>query len=258
MTSLSPPDGLIWHLCPPYDEFRGGLDVDTTFRCRARIVCVRVHEWSDEIVSALDFVKKKFPEATAGVWAPSSFPGASIAELIDLGPDLWLSGETRFAQQAEQQLTDVRRLDRRVIRWFGDRGIRMTSPERALWRSAFASNAASTDLNGMVARLGLSARTLRRKLRRSAARCPSGVLRMAKVLLGIVRSQKPSMSLAESAFLAGYGDYSSFYRATRSALGISPSATRGTLGVNWLLDLWWQQRDRSKHEHCIDGQLRPL
>lgn len=166
----------------------------------------------------------KRPRATAGHRALFKAPlifGAETAALLLRGKDL-----DRPVLQADSTLGGyLDQLAGSILASLKTRGSFADSVRRALWPEL---NGGEADLEGIAGRLGVSSRTLQRRLREEgtsfAEVLESFRREMALHLLG-----ERSLAVYEVAYLLGYSEPSTFYRAFRRWERVSPREFRRSL-----------------------------
>jgi AraC-like DNA-binding protein len=94
---------------------------------------------------------------------------------------------------------------------------------RAVLREGLAGGTSSVD--DVARRLGLSSRTLQRRLAGEGASFQQ-VLRETRTALGVHYLAKTTLPIAEVAFLLGFDEPNSFYRAWRAWTGETPDSVR--------------------------------
>jgi AraC-like DNA-binding protein len=141
-----------------------------------------------------------------------------------------------------ESMTDPTNLDDDVSEWALRRIGGSSTPETAhllryLIAQAVKSKGATSEIQS-----SFSIRRARRCLARDGLPPPSSWRRVGKALETALAVQaEPNISLLEIAYRLGYSDQSSLSHQFRRLFELSPSAVRGTLGWEWLLERWFRR-----------------
>ncbi|HEU0079503.1 MAG TPA: helix-turn-helix domain-containing protein [Longimicrobiaceae bacterium] len=194
------------------------------------------------LAHAVHRLRVRFPGAPVILWAAGA-PERGIAELaLRAGRlrvrALLLDGHS-IAEVLRPVLTSREGLAEDAVDWLHLRGLAVSPALAHIVRHVFALAPQHSRIHPLLDCLGEAESSVRARFRKKGLPPPHCWLQAARALYAAVEIQgRPGEPLLRIADTGGYGDAAALSKQVYGAFGIRPSALRGTLGWEWLLDQW--------------------
>lgn len=202
----------------------------------------------DRLQRALARARRRLPNAALTIRIPDGRSGAAVAEVCAHaaavgGHGVAFDGE-RPASALRRALTRPPTLDDDLARWLeslvGPTDVETLTSIRCLARIGERLSVAAA-----AERCGTSARTLRRRLRRSDLPPPRQWLTALRgVRTALALQRRPRRPLLEAAMQLGYPDHSALDQHMKRVAGVGAGYVRERIGWEWFLYRW---RQRNPH-----------
>jgi AraC-like DNA-binding protein len=194
---------------------------------------------------AVHRARVRFHRATVILWG-SGAPERGIAELaLRAGRlrvrALLLEGQP-IAEALRPALTSREELGDDAGDWLHLRGLAPSPALGHIVRQVFLLAPRFSRIHPLLECIGEAESSVRARFRKKRLPPPHRWLQAARALYAAVEIQgRPGEPLLRIAGAGGFGDAAALSKQVHAAFGIRPSALRGTLGWEWLLDRWTQR-----------------
>jgi hypothetical protein len=181
-------------------------------------------------------------------------PAAPVVLLVDLPPEASLlvsavaarmhvravlSEGPGMQESLRSSLTESTGLADGVIEWLELVGVRLSPATTPLIHRIVALAPEYPDLRHLLRAIGTPESTARFRFHKRLLPAPSKWFQVARALYAALRLQaQVDVGLLPLAHEMGYNDHSALSQLIYRSFGLRPSAIRGTLGWEWLLDRW--------------------
>jgi AraC-like DNA-binding protein len=155
-------------------------------------------------------------------------------------------------ESLRRALTQCTGLAAAVVEWLETAGVRMSPETSQLIHEIFTLAPEYPDLRRLLQASGIPESTARFRFHKRLLPPPSRWFQAARALhAALLLQQRPDAALLALACELGYSDHSALSQLVHRSFRLRPSAIRGLLGWEWMLDRWLSRYPRCRRQRWV-------